>query len=98
MELTIAFRFMGSALISLGLLAAIVLFVAGVQSKFAQYVAVAFAVFHGLGAIGSLWSAAPDFLVYSQALSLGALILHGALACGFACIAVFQSTSQSFAE
>ena len=86
-ELTIAFRFLGSALIALGLMGALVLFVAGVRSATARIVAMGFAAFHGLGALGSLWSAAPDFAVYGQPLSLGALILHGLLALGFAVIA-----------
>ncbi len=87
-QLTIAFRFLGSALLALGVMGALVIFVAGVQSRTAQLAAIAFAVFHGLGAIGSLWSAAPGFAAYEQTLALGALVLHSALAIGFAIIAL----------
>lgn len=86
-SLTIAFRFMGSALLALGILGAIVIFIAGVQSVTARYVAAGFALFHGLGAMGSLWSAAPTFAAYEQTLTLGALVVHGALALGFLIIA-----------
>ena len=87
-QLTIAFRFLGSALIALGAMAAIVIFVAGLQSRTALYTAMGFAIFHGLGAIGSIWSAAPAFEVYQQPLALGALILHLLLALGFAFVAI----------
>jgi len=96
-QLTIAFRFLGSALISLGVLAAVIVFVAGVQSTTARYAAMAFAVFHGLGAAGSLYSAAPGFEVYQQTLTMGALILHGMLAIGFAVIAMSPSSSGDLA-
>lgn len=85
--MTISFRFLGSALIAMGVLGAIVLFRAGVTSVAAKYVAAGFAVFHGLGALGSLYTAAPDFAVYANPLSLGAVVLHGLLAIGFAIIA-----------
>lgn len=75
-QLTIAFRFLGSALIALGVMAAIVIFVAGLQSRTALYAAMGFAIFHGLGAIGSVWSAAPGFEVYQKPLALGAVTLH----------------------
>ena len=93
-QLSIAFRFFGSALISLGVLAAIIVFVAGVQSKAAKYAAVAFAIFHGLGAAGSLYTSAPNFEVYQQTLVLGALILHGMLAVGFSIIALSSPRSE----
>ncbi len=86
-EMTISFRFLGSALLSLGILGAIVLFFAGVQSTAAKYIAIGFAAFHTLGTLGSLYSAAPTFEVYAQPLALGAVILHGGLAIGFAIIA-----------
>jgi|GEM_PF-2716985 len=93
-QLTIAFRFLGSALLALGVLGAIVVFVAGVQSATAKYVATGFAVFHGLGALGSLWSAAPTFQAYSQTLTLGALVLHGLLAFGFIAVALLTKTED----
>lgn len=87
-QLTIAFRFMGSALIALGVLGAIILFGPGVRSTAARYVAAGFTVFHGLGTIGSLWTAAPGFEVYAAPLALGAVVLHGMLAIGFAVVAL----------
>ena len=94
-QMTISFRFLGSALLAMGALGAIVIFKAGVQSVAAKYIAMGFVVFHGLGTIGSLWSAAPTFEVYTQALALGALILHGALAIGFAIIAIGLKPDKS---
>ena len=90
-ELRIAFRFMGSALLALGVLGLVVLLGPGVQSSTAKQVAVGLATFHGLGAIGSLWSAAPDFTVYRKPLTLGALVVHGGLALGFLAIAMFST-------
>ena len=85
--LTIAFRFMGAALIALGVLGALVIFGPGVRSATARLVAGALAVFHGLGAAGSLATAAPGFEAYDSALSIGAVVVHGLLAAGFAVIA-----------
>ena len=82
-QMAITFRFMGSALIALGILGLIIIFIAGVNSKAARYVAMGFAAFHSLGSLGSIYSAAPNFEVYNQPLALGALILHGLLAIGF---------------
>ena len=90
-QMTIAFRFMGSALLALGVLGIFVLFGAGVQSVTAKYVAAGFAVFHGLGALGSLWSAAPTWEAYRKPLTLGALIVHGALALGFVVLALLMT-------
>lgn len=89
-QLTIAFRFMGSALIALGVLAAVVLFGSGVGSPTARFVAIGFATFHGLGTLGSLWTAAPTFEVYAEPLALGAVTLHGLLAIGFLIFVAFQ--------
>jgi hypothetical protein len=89
-QMTIAFRFMGSALLALGVLGGVVILGPGVQSSTAQYAAAGFAVFHGLGAAGSLWSAAPTFEAYSKALTLGAMIVHGALALGFVAIVILM--------
>lgn len=86
-ELTIAFRFMGAALLSLGVLGVLVILGPGVTSDTARLVAMGLAVFHGLGAIGSLWSAAPGFAAYRKPLALGALVVHGALAIGFVVVA-----------
>ena len=86
-QMTIAFRFMGSALLALGALGLVVIFGPGVTSDTAKYVAAGLAVFHGLGAIGSIWTAAPGFEVYKNRLTIGALVVHGALALGF--MAVF---------
>lgn len=94
-SLTIAFRFMGAALLSLGILGALVIFFAGVRSITAKFVAMGFASFHGLGAIGSIWSALPDFAAYGAPLTLGALIVHAALAVGFAIIATFPAEQHS---
>lgn len=87
-QMAITFRFMGSALTALGILGLLVIFKAGVRSKTAKYVAVGFAVFHGLGSLGSLYTASPNFEVYSEPLALGALILHGILAVSFIIIAM----------
>jgi hypothetical protein len=87
-EMAITFRFMGSALTALGILGLLILFKAGVLSKTAKYVAIGFAVFHGLGTLGSLYTAFPNFEIYSQPMALGALILHGMLAIGFTIIAM----------
>ncbi len=94
-QMTIAFRFMGSALLALGVLGVVVIFWAGVQSITAKYVAIGLAAFHGLGAIGSLWSAAPGFEAYSQTLTLGALIVHSSLALGFVVLALFMSAKTT---
>ena len=85
-EMAITFRFMGSALIALGILGLVILFKAGVLSKTAKYVSIGFAVFHGLGTLGSLYTASPNFEIYSTPMALGAIILHGTLAVSFAII------------
>jgi len=85
-EMGITFRFMGSALIALGVLGLVILFKAGVLSKTAKYVSIGFAVFHGLGTLGSLYTASPNFEIYSTPMALGAIILHGTLAVSFAII------------
>ena len=87
-ELTIAFRFMGSALLALGVLGLVVIFGAGVRSVTARYVAIGLATFHGMGAAASVYTAAPLFEVYSQPLALGAVVVHGLLAAGFVTIAL----------
>ena len=46
-----------------------------------------FAVFHGLGALGVLWTAASDRSVLTSA--RGALVLHAVLALGFIILALF---------
>jgi TRAP-type C4-dicarboxylate transport system permease small subunit len=86
-SLSIAFRFMGAALLSLGVLGALVIFGPGVQSPTARVVAAGFVVFHGLGALGSLYTAAPGFQAYDSALAIGAVVVHALLAVGFAVIA-----------
>lgn len=86
--MAITFRFMGSALIALGVLGLIIIFMAGVDSKAARYVAIGFAVFHGLGSLGNLYTAAPSFEVYNQPMALGGLVLHAILAIGFVTIIV----------
>ena len=87
-EMAITFRFMGSALIALGVLGLVILFKAGVLSKTAKYVSIGFAVFHGLGTLGSLYTASPNFEIYSTPMALGAIILHGILAVSFTIIAM----------
>jgi len=82
-NLTIAFRFQGAALIALGLMGALVILGPGVRSATARLIAAGFAVFHTLGAIGSLYTAAPTFAAYDSVLSIGAVVLHGVLAVGF---------------
>lgn len=89
-EMAITFRFMGAALIALGVLGFIIIFMAGVDSKAARYVAMGFAVFHGLGSLGNLYTAAPGFEVYQQPMALGGLVLHAVLAVGFIIILVKQ--------
>lgn len=93
-QMTIAFRFMGSALLALGILGVVVIFGAGVRSITAKYVATGFAAFHGLGAIGSLWSSAPTFEVYAQTLTLGALVVHSTLALGFAALVILLKPEE----
>ncbi|WP_044209890.1 hypothetical protein [Flammeovirga sp. OC4] len=79
---------MGAALMALGFLGLLILLKAGVQSTTAKYSAMGFAVFHGLGSLGSLYTASPNFEVYSEPLALGALVLHGTLAISFITIAL----------
>ena len=86
--LKIAFRFMGSALLALGMLGLVVILGPGVSSDTAKYVAVGLATFHGLGALGSIWTAKPSFDVYKNPMSLGAVCVHGLLAIGFIVIAI----------
>lgn len=94
-SLTISFRFLGSALMALGVMGAIVMFGPGVQSATARYMAGGFATFHALGAVGSLWTAAPGFEVYDNTLALGALILHGGLALGFIAIVLLMRPAST---
>ncbi|CAM1369749.1 hypothetical protein [Tenacibaculum xiamenense] len=91
-EMTITFRFMGAALTALGILGLFILFKAGVLSKTAKYVAMGFTVFHGLGTLGSLYTALPNFEIYSEPMALGAVILHGILAVSFTII--FAKTNK----
>ncbi|WP_281612690.1 hypothetical protein [Flammeovirga sp. SubArs3] len=86
--LAITFRFMGAALFALGILGLLILFKAGVLSKTAKIVAAGFTVFHTLGSLGSIYSASPNFEIYSEPMALGAIILHGTLAVCFAFIAL----------
>ena len=86
--LTVAFRFMGSALLALGALGALVILGPGVHSATGRITAIGFALFHGLGTAGSLYTAAPTFTVYAAPLALGAVILHGLLAIGFTIVAL----------
>ncbi len=86
-QMTIAFRFMGAALTAMGILGLVIIFWAGVKSQTARFVAIGFATFHGLGALGSIFTAAPSFEAYQRPLSLGALILHALLSIGFVIIA-----------
>lgn len=88
-QATIAARFLGSALIALGVLGALVLFGPGVRSPAARIVAIGLTVFHGLGTLGILLSAFPDPSVLQRILTLGAFLLHGGLAIGFGVLAVF---------
>jgi hypothetical protein len=90
----IAFRFMGSALFSLGVLGAITVFFAGVQSITGTLMAIGFLTFHVLGTLGSLWSAMPSFEVYASPFALAALVLHGLLAVGFM-VVVFNVQERS---
>ncbi len=86
--MTISFRFLGSALTALGVLGLITIVGPGVRSEAARYIAAGFATFHGLGALGSLYTAAPGFEVYAAPLALGAVVLHGLLAVGFLVVVV----------
>lgn len=85
---TVPARFLGSALIGLGVLGLLVIVWAGPTSMTARILAVGFATFHGLGALGVLKAAAADRSVLAPALTKGALVTHGALALAFVALAV----------
>ncbi|MEL6573966.1 MAG: hypothetical protein AAFQ64_20150 [Pseudomonadota bacterium] len=91
--ITISFRFMGSALIALGVLGGLVIFGPGVASVTARVIAVGLATFHALGTAGSLFTASPTFEAYTSPLALGAVVLHGVLALGFVVIAFARPAS-----
>ena len=76
-----AARFLGAALLSLGLMGAIVLFGTGVGSAMGRYVAALLTFFHGIGVVGVLLTAAS----YSGYLTQGMapLLVHLVLAVGF---------------
>lgn len=80
---TMSARFLGSALIALGLLGLLVVIWAGPTSETARIIAVGFAAFHGLGTFGILRVASTDRSVLDTTLSKGALVTHGGLALAF---------------
>lgn len=82
-------RFLGSALIALGVLGLLAVVWTGPTSGTARLLAVGFAVFHGLGALGVLKAAAADRTVLAPVLTKGALVTHGGLALGFIVLALF---------
>ena len=84
---TIRARFLGSALIALGVLGLFAIVWAGPTSVTARLLSAGFAVFHGLGAFGVLWAAASDRSVLTSA--RGPLVLHAVLALGFIVLALF---------
>lgn len=87
-QMTISGRFLGSALLALGVLGAVILFGPGVQSSTAKLVSIGFATFHLLGTIGVLIGASSDPTIFSNILTLGAFIVHAVLAIGFVVIAL----------
>ncbi|WP_108813268.1 hypothetical protein [Loktanella sp. Alg231-35] len=76
-----AARFLGTALMSLGLLGAIVLFGPGVGSSMGRSVAVLLALFHGIGVVGVLLTAQQNTGYMTQ--GAAPLIVHLVLALGF---------------
>ena len=76
-------RFLGAALIALGLLGAVTLLRPGVASPAGRMVAGVLAAFHGIGVAGVFVTASahPGFL--SQTFAQGALGVHLVLAIGF---------------
>ena len=82
-HLAAAARFLGAALVALGVLGAVVLIGPGVRSEMGFWVALVLAVFHGVGCLGVVVTARahPGFL--GQTHARGALIVHLVLAVGF---------------
>jgi len=90
-NLAAAARFLGAALIALGLLGALVLAGPGVGSDMGFWVAVLLAVFHGIGSLGVVATARanPGFLRETHA--RGALTVHMVLALGFVMSAILHN-------
>ena len=82
-HLAAAARFLGAALVALGVLGAVVLIGPGVRSEMGFWVALVLAVFHGVGCLGVVVTARahPGFM--GQTHARGALIVHLVLAVGF---------------
>lgn len=93
-EMTVPYRFLGSALFALGLLGLLVVFGIGVRTAAARMIAAAFTVFHGLGSAGILIAANSDPAVLQKGFTMGALGIHGLLAVGFAIIALKGTTQD----
>lgn len=76
-----AARFLGAALLSLGLLGAIIVFGPGVGSTMGRFVAALLMFFHGIGVIGVLITAQQNTGYMEQ--GTAPLIVHLILAIGF---------------
>ena len=85
---TMPARFLGAALLALGLIGLMVILGPGVTSETARIAATGFAVFHGLGAVGVVLAARRDASVLAPVLTKGALTIHGLLAIAFAVLAL----------
>ena len=83
LQLGTSARFLGSALLALGVLGAVVIFGPGVRSATAKVVGVGLATFHALGTVGVIIAAFADPTVLSQTNTIGAFVIHGVLAIGF---------------
>ena len=82
-QLSISARFLGAALLGLAALGALVLLTDGVRSVLAMRVALILAIFHTVGVFGVLLTAmsAPEIMAITN--TIGALVIHAALALGF---------------
>ncbi len=88
-----SYRFLGVALLSLGLLGVFVIFGPGVQSYTGRLVAGLLAIFHSLGCIGIFITSQSHPEILSTSFAIGALVIHGLLALGFI-ILVFTLTQR----
>jgi len=78
-----SYRFLGTALFSLGLLGLAIIFGPGVQSAAGRLVAGVLAIFHTMGCIGIFLTAQSNPEILSASFAIGALAIHGVLALGF---------------
>lgn len=87
-QITIATRFLGSALTAIGVGGLLIIIFAGVQSYTAKLAAIGFAVFHTMGAAGILLTSMSHDDALARTVTQGALTVHALLALGFIVIAL----------